>query len=142
VAINGRFRVSMEDVFPAGAYVVGEVEAVRDFEKSTPERFAQARDKETGELLWSVPVLDADESAPKSAKTVVVKISAPVQPVPPEAVAGLPFRPVEFEGLTVTPYLDDKRNRVTYSLRARAMRSPAARIAGPGKPISAEGKAA
>jgi hypothetical protein len=60
--------------------VVGDVEAVRDFEKSTPERFAQARDKETGELLWSVPVLDADESAPKSAKTVVVKISAPVQP--------------------------------------------------------------
>jgi hypothetical protein len=142
VAINGRFRVSMEDVFPAGAYVVGEVEAVRDFEKSTPERFAQARDKETGELLWSVPVLDADESAPKSAKTVVVKISAPVQPVPPEAVAGLPFRPVEFEGLTVTPYLDDKRNRVTYSLRARAMRSPAARIAGPSKLTSAEGKAA
>jgi hypothetical protein len=33
-------------------------------------------------------------------------------------VAGVPFRPVEFEGLTVTPYLDDKRNRVTYSLRA------------------------
>lgn len=144
VAINGRFRVSMDDVFPAGAYVVGEVEAVRDFEKSTPERFAQARDKETGELLWSVPVLDADESAPKNAKTVVVvvKISAPVQPVPPEAVAGLPFRPVEFEGLTVTPYLDDKRNRVTYSLRARAMRSPAARIAGSGKPSSTDGKAA
>lgn len=142
MAINGRFRVSMEDMFPAGAYVVGEVEAVRDFEKSTLERFVQARDKETGELLWSVPVLDADESAPKSAKTVVVKISAPVQPVPPEAVAGLPFRPVEFEGLTVTPYLDDKRNRVTYSLRARAMRSPAARIAGPGKPTSADGKAA
>jgi hypothetical protein len=142
VAINGRFRVSMEDVFPAGAYVVGEVEAVRDFEKSTPERFAQARDKETGELLWSVPVLDADESAPKSAKTMIVKISAPVQPVPPEAVAGLPFRPVEFEGLTVTPYLDDKRNRVTYSLRARGMRSPAARIASPSKPPSADGKAA
>jgi hypothetical protein len=142
VAIIGRFRVSMEDVFPAGAYVVGEVEAVRDFEKSTTERFVQARDKETGELLWSVPVLDADESAPKSAKTVMVKISTPVQPVPPEAVAGLPFRPVEFEGLTLTPYLDDKRNRVAYSLRARAMRSPTARITGPGKPTSADGKVA
>jgi hypothetical protein len=41
-------------------------------------------------LLWSVPVLDADETAPRSAKTVLVKISAPVQPVPPEAVAGSP----------------------------------------------------
>ncbi|MGH3907894.1 MAG: plasmid replication, integration and excision activator, partial [Pseudonocardiaceae bacterium] len=95
MAINGRFRVSMEDVFAAGAFVVGEVERVRDFEKSTQERFVQAKDRESGELVWSVPVLDADESAPKSAKTVVVKISAPVQPVPPEAVGGLPFRPVE-----------------------------------------------
>jgi hypothetical protein len=123
MAINGRFRVSMADVFPAGAFVVGEVEAVRDFDKSTPERFAQAKDRETGEPVWSVPVLDADESAPKGAKTVVVKISAPVQPVPLQAVAGLPFRPVEFEGLTVTPYVDDRRNRVAYSLRARAMRA-------------------
>ena len=134
MAINGRFRVSMGDVFPAGAFVVGDVEAVRDFDKSTAERFVQAKDKDTGELVWSVPVLDADEAAPKGAKTVVVKISAPVQPVPPEAVAGLPFRPVEFEGLMVTPYVDDKRNRVAYSLRARAMRAPASGMAkAPGK---------
>ena len=125
MAINGRFRVSMADVFPAGAFVVGEVEAVRDFDRSTPQRFVQAKDKETGEPVWAVPVLDADESAPKGAKTVVVKISAPVRPVPPAAVAGLPFRPVEFEGLMVTPYVDNKRNRVVYSLRARAMRAPA-----------------
>ena len=32
MAINGRFRVSMADVFPAGAFVVGEVEPVRDFD--------------------------------------------------------------------------------------------------------------
>ncbi|HEX2298463.1 MAG TPA: plasmid replication, integration and excision activator [Pseudonocardiaceae bacterium] len=143
MAINGRFRVSMADVFPAGAFVVGEVEAVRDFDKSTAERFVQAKDKESGELVWSVPVLDADEAAPKGAKTVVVKISAAVQPVPPEAVAGLPFRPVEFDGLTVTPYVDDKRNRVAYSLRARAMRAPAtsgAKVAG--KAGGADGKAA
>ncbi len=142
MAINGRFRVSMTDVFPAGAFVVGEVEAVRDFDKSTPERFVQAKDKETSELVWSVPVLDADESAPKNAKTVVIKISAPVQPVPPEAVAGLPFRPVEFDGLTVTPYVDDKRNRVAYSLRARAMRAPAKAVKSSGSPAGAEGKAA
>ena len=142
MAINGRFRVSMGDVFPAGAFVVGEVEAVRDFDKSTPERFVQAKDKESGELVWSVPVLDADESAPKGAKTVVVKISAPVQPVPPEAVAGLPFRPVEFDGLTVTPYVDDKRNRVAYSLCARAMHAPTTGTKVAGKPTGADGKAA
>ncbi|MDQ3274945.1 MAG: plasmid replication, integration and excision activator [Actinomycetota bacterium] len=125
MAINGRFRVSMGDVFPVGAFVVGEVEAVRDFDRS-------------------VPVLDADESAPKGAKTVVIKISAPVQPVAPEAVAGLPFRPVEFDGLTVTPYVDDKRNRVAYSLRARAMHAPVTGTdsKGAGKSASADGKAA
>ncbi|MGH3916733.1 MAG: plasmid replication, integration and excision activator [Pseudonocardiaceae bacterium] len=142
MAINGRFRVSMGDVFPAGAFVVGEVEAVRDFDKSTPDRFVQAKDKDTGELVWSVPVLDADDAAPKGAKTVVVKISAPVQPVPPEAVAGLPFRPVEFEGLTVTPYVDDKRNRVAYSLRARAMHAPTMGIKLGSRSASADAKAA
>ncbi len=95
----------------------------------------QAKDKETGELVWSAPVLDPDESAPNGAKTVVIKISAPVQHVPPEAVAGLPFRPAEFDGLTVAPYVDDKRNRVAYSLRARAMHAPATGTkATPGNP--------
>ena len=36
----------------------------------------------------------------------------------------MPFRPVEFDGLTVTPYVDDKRNRVAYSFRATGMRAP------------------
>lgn len=132
MAINGRFRVSMEEVFPFGAFVVGEVEKVRDFDKSTRDKFVQAKDKDTGELVWSVPVLDADESAPKASKTLVVKISAPVQPVPPEAVEvhGMKFRPVQFEDLTVTPYVDDKRNRVAYSLRATAMNAPAKGKAG------------
>lgn len=132
----------MGDVFPAGAFVVGEVETVRDFDKSTPERFVQAKDKEASELVWSVPVLDADEPAPKGAKIVVVKISAPVRPVPPEAVAGLPFRPVEFDGLTVSPYVDDKRNRVAHRLPARAMHAPATGTKVVGKPTGADGKAA
>lgn len=39
MAINGRFRVSMGDVFPTGAFVVGDVEPVRGFGKFRPERF-------------------------------------------------------------------------------------------------------
>ena len=52
----------------------------------------------------------------------------PVQPVPPEAAAGMPIRPVEFDGMTVTPYLNENggRTRVAYSLRATGMRSPSA----------------
>jgi len=124
MALGNRLKISHGDVFGLGAYVVGDVEAVRDFEKSTRERAVQAVDKESGLLVWSVSVLDADPEARKDMKTVTVKISAPVQPIPPEAMPGVPFRPVEFEGLTVTPYLDDKRNRIAYSFRATGMRAP------------------
>ncbi|GAA3218992.1 hypothetical protein GCM10017691_02110 [Pseudonocardia petroleophila] len=141
MAINGRFKVNHGDVFPHGAFVVGDVEAVRDFERSTRERPVQATDKESGQLVWSVSVLDPDPEARKDAKTVTVKISAPVQPVPPgELAAGLPFRPVEFDGLTVTPYLNENggRPRVAYSFRATGMRSPA----GAGKPSPRSGSEA
>lgn len=137
MASNSRYSVSMTDVFPCGAYVVSEVEPVRDFEQSTAERFVQQLDGQTGLPLWAVSVHDADPQARTSDKTVVVKIMDTVRPVPPETTGGTPFRPVEFEGLTVTPYLDDKacrgpkgaerhrcRARVTYSLRATGMHAP------------------
>jgi hypothetical protein len=133
MAINGRFKVSMGDVFPHGAYVVSEVEPVRDFDKSSAGRAVQAVDKESGLLVWAVSVLDADPDARKDVKTVTVKIAAPVQPVPPEAMPGIPFRPVEFDGLTVTPYVNENggRPRIAYSLRATGMRAPQL---GSGKP--------
>ena len=98
-----------------------------------PGRPVQAVDKETGLPVWAVSVLDADPDARKDGKTVTVKIAAPHQPVPPEAPAGLPFRPVEFEGLTVTPYVDEQaRAGSAYSLRATGMRAPQAGVQGPG----------
>ena len=124
MAIPTRLKVSHGEVFPHGAFVIGDVEAVRDFERSTKERPVQATDKESGVLVWAVSVLDADPDARKDVKTVTVKISAPVQPIPPEAMAGVPFRPVEFDGLTVTPYLDEKRGRIAFSFRATGMRAP------------------
>lgn len=126
MAIKSRFPVPMSEVFPHGAYVVSEVEAVRDFDKSAPGRPVQQLDKETGLPEWVIAVLDADPEARSNNKTLRVKIAAQHQPVPPEAVAGLPFRPVEFEGLTVTPYVDEKsgKPRVAYSIRAAGMRAP------------------
>jgi hypothetical protein len=55
-----------------------------------------------------------------------VKVAAEHQPVPPAAVDGSPFVQVEFEGLTVTPYVDEShgRPRVAYSIRATGMRAP------------------
>lgn len=144
MAHSGRFKITHADLFPHGAYLVSEVEPVRDWDKSSAAQMVQAVDKETGLRVWAVSVLDPDPDARKDAKTVTVKLIATHQPVPPEAPAGMPFRPVEFDGLTVTPYLDDKRNRVAYSIRATEMRAPstgarhAPRPAAGGGPTSGE----
>lgn len=126
MALQGPIGVDFGQVFPHGAFVVGEVEPVADFDRSTREKPVQQVDKATGLKLWQVPVMDGDESVRAKQKTVTVKIAAEVQPVPPDAIAGLPFRPVEFDGLTVTPYVDTNgpRPRLAYSLRAAGMRKP------------------
>jgi hypothetical protein len=66
---------------------------------------------------------------------VRVKLLASVLPVPPEAMDGAPFRPVEFEGLTATPYVATTatgRARLAWSFRATGMRAPSRASAGPG----------
>jgi hypothetical protein len=127
MAIQGAISMAHGNVFPHGCFVVGEVTPMRDFDKSTREQAVQATDRETGELVWTVDVVDADPDARE--KTVRVKITAPVQPVPPETAPGVPFRPVEFDGLTATPYvatMASGRGRLAWSLRATAMRAPKA----------------
>jgi hypothetical protein len=61
---------------------------------------------------------------------VKVKLAAPVRPVPPAGTEGVPFRPVEFDGLVVTPYVATTatgRARLAYSFRAAGMRAPGPR---------------
>lgn len=128
MAIKRRMPVEHVDAFPAGAYLVGEVEPVADFnaaQRADGSR-PQAADPESGLLVWSVPVLDADPEAGKRDKTITVKVSARVQPVPPENTTGTPFTLVEFEGLTATPWIDDNgpRPRMAWSLRATGIRAP------------------
>lgn len=137
MAISHKITMSHDEAFQHGAFVVTEVEKVRDFDKSSKDNFVQQVDKETGLPLWEVGVHDADPMARKANRQITVKIAAEHQPVPPEAVPGTPFRPVEFEGLTATPYIDDKackpaapgerhrcRARIAYSFRATGMRAP------------------
>ncbi|ABD13617.1 hypothetical protein ThrDRAFT_01535 [Frankia casuarinae] len=135
MAVPMRIPVSFGDVFPHGAFVLG-VEADRDFDAvkaglSDP----QVRDKETGLKVWLVRVLDAAPDLRAGQAEVKVKLAAEVQPVPPDTLAGTPFRPVEFDGLTVTAYVDQSRKtpRVGYSLRARGMRAPMVASARSGK---------
>jgi hypothetical protein len=126
MAIKGAIPMANGDVFPHGCYVVGAVQAMRDFDRSTREQAVQAVDRESGLLVWTVDVVDADPEARE--RTVRVKVLAPVQPVPPEAAEGVPFRPVEFDGLTATPYVASTasgRGRLAWSFRATGMRAPA-----------------
>jgi hypothetical protein len=128
-------RISMDTAFMAGLFAMA-VEPEVDFErKQSGAADIQKRDKETGERMWVVRCVDGDEDAQKRGQAELkVIIVAPVQPVLPDALAGTPFRPVEFEDLTVFPYVDGSRckggnhpqcrGRVAYSYRATGMRSP------------------
>jgi hypothetical protein len=136
----GRYETSMEKLLPLGAWLVSGVEAIKDFDRSSPgpEGFVQALDKDTGEELWTVTVQSGDmENAPAWLQRFKVKIASATKPELPPVMAGTPFRPVSFDGLTVIPYVDDKackppeqgrrhfcRSKIAYSIRATGMRAP------------------
>jgi hypothetical protein len=121
MALQGPIPVEFGQVFPRGAFAAGAFEPVRDFDASKAGgRFVQSKDKATGLPLWQVDVIDADPAARD--KRARVKIAAADQPVLPAATGGLPFVPVEFTGLTVTPYVN-QGGRLAYSLRATGVRA-------------------
>ncbi|MGH3403902.1 MAG: plasmid replication, integration and excision activator [Streptosporangiaceae bacterium] len=121
MAVQGPIPVEFAYVFPAGAFAAGQFEAVRDFEASKAGRFVQSKDKTSGLPLWQVDVIDADPQA--RAKTARVKVAATDQPaLPAPPASGLPFVPVEFAGLTVTPYVS-QAGRLAYSLKATGVRA-------------------
>ena len=93
----------------------------------------QQADKITGLPLWVIEVIDADPEARQ--RTVKVKVAAQYQPVLPDAPAGSPFVPVEFEGLQRHPVrgwlsvpgprrLASAASRMAYSLKATGVRAP------------------
>jgi len=131
VPAGHRFPIEFDTVFPEGAYVTG-VQPVMEYGQTGAGVKRQAKDERSGELLWAVSVTDPSGKGRQAA--VMVKMAASHQPVPPEAIPGTPFRPVVFEGLTATPYVDDRTKRMAYSLRAVGMRQP--RAAGREKPAA------
>jgi hypothetical protein len=134
MAISGAIPMEHGFVWNFGTFMVGDVQPMRDFDRSTKDQAVQAVDRDTGLLVWTVDVVDADPEARE--RTVRVKLLAAVQPVPPAAVEGMPFRPVEFEGLTATPYVATTasgRSRLAWSFKATGMRAPTRVPAGTGK---------
>lgn len=133
--INGLFKIDRGEQFPHGLFAIA-VNGQLDFEKSLAKvEAAQARDKESGERVWVLRVIDNDPEARQN--EFKVKIIAPHCPALPEVVPGTNFRPVVFRNMTVTPYVEETKSgraRVAYSLRATGWRlrvSPASR---PGSP--------
>jgi hypothetical protein len=121
MAVQGPIPVEFGQVFPRGVFAAGTFEAVRDFEASKGGRFVQSKDKVSGLPLWVVDVIDADTTARD--KTARIKVASSDQPVLPAAPVGMPFVPVEFTGLTVTPYVN-QAGRLAYSLKATGVRVP------------------
>src|SRR3954451_23521247 len=114
-----RFPVLMSDLFPYGCYAMS-VEQAQDYDEKSGRR-TPSKDKQTGEWVWTVTVIDRDPEARE--KQVKVKVSAPVQPVlPGEIMPGSGLHAVDFTGLTITPYVNEGRAggraRMAYSLRA------------------------
>jgi len=139
MALQGQIPIEFGLMFPDGAYAAGGIEMVRDFDRSSGDRVVQQADKHTGLPLWVVEVIDADPDARQ--RTVKVKIAAQVQPVLPPAAPGSPFTAIEFDGMTVTPYVDSSRcagdgkkkcaARQAYSLKATGVRAPSRGISRP-----------
>lgn len=117
MAIRGRIPVDHDVAFPYGVYATG-IAPLLGFENGRrTER--QEVDPETGQPLWVVTVVDGDDTLPARAKTLTVKIASASLPALPDPIPGLPFRPVRFLGLTVTPYVAS--GRVAYSYRATGL---------------------
>jgi hypothetical protein len=126
---NGaRLPVGMAGVFPAGCHLVPDsINEAQDWDEATRVR-TPAVDKITGKRVWHVRVIDLDPALEGRSREVVVKIAADRMPVPPTRQ---PFEPVEFESLTVTPYVDTGRcqgrgrcnARMAFSLRATGLKA-------------------
>lgn len=128
MAVQGPFKVQCADVFPHGVGVVGAVQSLSDFDKSTADVKVQQVDKESGLPVWTVDVMDFDPQARE--RTFKVKIAAAVQPVPPPAIEGAPVRPVILDGMTVTPWIKETgmgRSKIAYSVWASGL-SPVRKV--------------
>ncbi|GAA4198791.1 hypothetical protein [Actinocatenispora rupis] len=138
MAIQMGLRVEIPSIaaFPNNALFLG-VQAETDFDKRG-QGDDQARDKQTGQRVWTVTAMDLDPDAAKFGRNaqIKVKVLAEHQPVPPASqIPGYP-PVIEFEGLQFTPYVDDKKCRApqdgrqhkckaqqTYSFRATGIRA-------------------
>jgi hypothetical protein len=128
---NLRLSANFEEWFPEGLYLVGEIVPVTEYqsqEDRARNRPVRPRtDEATGLPLFRGTF--ADPAAEKDReKSVTVEFAAKVQPVPPAAMPGVPFRPVVLEGMTVQPRAEvsGQAKWITWVVRATGMTAPTA----------------
>jgi hypothetical protein len=128
---NLRLSANFDEWFPEGLYLVGEIVPATEYqsqEDRARNRPVRPRtDEATGLPLFRGTF--ADPAAEKDReKSVTVEFAAKVQPVPPAAIAGAPFRPVVLEGMTVQPRAEvsGQAKWITWVVRATGMTAPAA----------------
>ena len=107
---GSEYAVSTEEVFPDGCYLV-------------PDSITPVSDQPTGPQVYKCRVVDRNPALKDRPHETAVKILADQMPTPPTGVA---FELVEFEHLTITPYVTDRNPmRIRYSLRATGIKAAA-----------------
>ena len=146
---HARFAVDFDEWFPEGLYLVGEIQAVTEYQ-SAEERARNRPVRARVDEVSGLPLFRgtfADPAAEKDReKSVTVEFACAHQPVPPPSVPGVPFRPVVLEGMTVAPRAEasGQAKWITWVIRATGMTAPAAAtITNPpapaGKSVTASG---
>ena len=143
---NIRLKAEFDEWFPQGLFLVGEITAVMEYQ-SQEDRARNRPVRPRIDEVSGLPLFRgtfADPAAEKERdKSVTVEFACAYQPVPPEAVAGLPFRPVVLDGMTVAPRAEvsGQAKWITWTIRATGMRSPgtvSTSVTAAGKPAASK----
>lgn len=126
---NVRLPADFDQWYPQGLYLVGEISPVMEYQsaedKARNRPVRPRTDEASGLPLYRG--MFADPSAEKDReKSVTVEFACAHQPVPPAPVAGVPFRPVVLEGMTVAPRAETSGQAkwITWVIRATGMSAP------------------
>jgi hypothetical protein len=105
---GAEYSVRTKEVFPEGCYLV-------------PDSITLVSSHLAGQQVYECQVVDRNPALQDRPHQTVVKIRADHEPTPP---TGTPYEMVEFEHLTITPYVTDQNPmRIRYSLRATGLHS-------------------